>query len=103
MPVALFVVRATISSEKEAEWNRWYDEEHVPQLLEYHGAVSARRYRSLSSDESFQYMAVYEFRDEDTLRRFLSSDHLKALVADYDAKFGASSERKRESWIQIFP
>ena len=103
MAIGLFVVRATITKEREAAFNKWYNEEHVPQVLQYNGAVSARRYRRLTGDEKWEYMAVYEFASEEVLRRFLDSDALTALRAEYDQHFGAVSERVGQSWVQVFP
>ena len=103
MATALFVVKATIDPDREEEFNRWYDDEHVPDLLRYPGAVSARRYRSLVGEERFQYIAVYEFRDQATLEAFLASDHLKALARDYDARFGGASQRQRFGYLQVYP
>ena len=103
MAITIFVVRATITKDKEAAFNRWYNEEHVPQLLQYNGAVSARRYRKILGDDKFQYMAVYEFASEDVFRRFRDSDHLKELVKDYDANFGTTSEHERSAYVQIWP
>ena len=103
MPTVLFVVKATISKDREATFNKWYSEEHCPQLLRYAGAVSARRYRKIVGDDRYQYMAVYEFQDEPTFRRFLESTHLKELKAEYDAKFGDASERERSAYVQVWP
>ena len=61
MAVTLFVVRATITKDKEAAFNKWYNEEHVPQVLQFNGAASARRYKKILGEDKFQYMAVYEF------------------------------------------
>ena len=69
MAITIFVVRATITKDKEAAFNTWYNEEHAPQLLQYNGAASARRYRKILGDDKFQYMAVYEFASEDVFRR----------------------------------
>jgi hypothetical protein len=102
MPTVLFVVKATISKDQEAAFNRWYNEEHCPQLLQYNGAVSARRYRALMGEDTYQYMAVYELKDEATLRRLLDSDHMKTLRAEYDAHF-PDSERHRAAYVQVFP
>ena len=74
MAVTIFVVRATITKDKEAAFNKWYNEEHAPQLLRYNGAVSARRYRKILGDDKFQYMAVYEFASEDVFRQVLLQD-----------------------------
>jgi antibiotic biosynthesis monooxygenase (ABM) superfamily enzyme len=103
MAIALFVVRATITKDKEAAFNKWYNDEHVPQVLQYNGAVSARRYRKILGDDKFQYMALYEFANEAAFARFRESDHLKMLVKDYDATFGAASERERSAYVQIWP
>jgi antibiotic biosynthesis monooxygenase (ABM) superfamily enzyme len=103
MATALFVVKATISADREAEFNRWYNEEHCPQVLRYPGAVSARRYKAILGEERFQYMAVYEFQDERTLQEFLASPHFKELRAEYDRHFGGASERARFGYTQVWP
>ena len=103
MAITLFVVRATISKEQEAAFNRWYNEEHAPQLLQYNGAVSARRYKKILGDDKFQYMALYEFASEAAFNRFQDSDHLKTLIKDYNARFGTSSERERSAYVQVWP
>lgn len=102
MATVLFMVKATISKEREAAFNTWYNEEHCPQLLQYRGAVSARRYRKILGDDKYQYLAMYEFQDEPTFRRFLESPHLKQLKAEYDASFG-ESERERAAYVQVWP
>jgi hypothetical protein len=103
MPTILFVVKATITKDREEAFNRWYNDEHVPQLLQFPGAVSARRYRALMGEDRYQYMAVYELRDEATLRRLMDSEHMKALRAEYDAHFGDVSDRARFAYEQVFP
>jgi heme-degrading monooxygenase HmoA len=103
MAVTIFVVRATITKDKEAAFNRWYNEEHAPQLLRYNGAVSARRYRKILGEDKFQYMAVYEFASEDVFRRFQDSEHFKELVKEYNANFGEASERERSAYVQVWP
>jgi antibiotic biosynthesis monooxygenase (ABM) superfamily enzyme len=103
MAVTIFVVRATIAKDKEAAFNTWYNNEHAPQVLQYNGAVSARRYRKILGEDKFQYMAVYEFASEDAFRRFQDSDHLKTLIKDYNASFGTTSERERSAYVQIWP
>jgi antibiotic biosynthesis monooxygenase (ABM) superfamily enzyme len=103
MAVTIFVVRATITKEKEAAFNTWYNEEHAPQVLQYNGAVSARRYKKIVGEDKFQFMAVYEFASEAVFKRFMESDHLKTLVKEYNANFGETSERERSAYVQIWP
>ena len=103
MAITIFVVRATITKDREAAFNTWYNEEHAPQLLQYNGAVSARRYKQVLGDDKYEYLAVYEFASEDVFRRFMHSDHLKTLVREYDAHFGEVSQRVRSAYVQIWP
>ena len=101
MPSVLFMVKATISESDEEAFNRWYDEEHVPQFLSYPGAVSARRYRAIMGEDKFRYLAVYEVRDEETFRRLMDSEHMANLRSEFDAHF--QSERHREAYVQVWP
>jgi hypothetical protein len=103
MAITIFVVRATITQDKEAAFNSWYNGEHAPQVLQFNGAVSARRYKKILGEDKFQYLAVYEFASEEVFKRFLESDHLKTLVKDYNASFGEASERERSAYVQIWP
>jgi hypothetical protein len=103
MAVTLFMVRATITKDKEAAFNKWYNDEHVPQVLQFNGAVSGRRYKRIMGDDKYEYMAVYEFASEEVFKRFQQSDHLKALRAEYDKYFGEVSERVGTGWVQVFP
>jgi hypothetical protein len=103
MATVLFVVKATIDKDQEDQFNRWYNEEHCPQVLRFNGAVSARRYKALVGEDTYQYMAVYEFKDEATWQRFTESEHLKELVAEYDKHFGTVSERQRFAYTQVWP
>jgi hypothetical protein len=103
MATVLFVVKATITKEREAAFNRWYNEEHVPQFLRFPGAVSARRSQAIMGEDRYRYIAVYEVQDEPTFQRLMESDHFKALRADYDAKFGDVSERARFAYVQVWP
>jgi antibiotic biosynthesis monooxygenase (ABM) superfamily enzyme len=103
MPVALFTVKATITADREREFNEWYNREHVADVLKYPGAVSARRFRAIMPEDRFQYMAVYEFQDEATLKAFLDSDHLAWLKKELEDRFGAVCERQRAAYVQIWP
>ena len=103
MATILFVVKATIRKDREEAFNRWYNEEHVPQVLQWKGVVSARRYRAILGEDHYQYMAVYELVNEANFRALMESDHMKALRAEYDAHFGDTSERARFAYEQVFP
>jgi len=103
MATVLFVVKAKITKNQEEVFNRWYNEEHTPLFLQVRGAVSARRYKAILGEDKYQYMAVYELRDEATFWRLMESDQFKALKENYDSNFGAVSERARFAYTQIWP
>ena len=103
MATVLFVVKATITKDREAAFNRWYNEEHCPQFMRYPGAVSARRYKAIMGEDSYQYMAVYEVQDEATFHALMASSHFKELKAEYDKHFGGVSERARFAYTQVWP
>ena len=103
MATVLFMVKASIPKDKEEAFNRWYNEEHVPQFLRFKGAVSARRYKAILGEDKYQYLAMYELKDEETFKRLMESEHFKGLRAEYDKHFGSVSERARLAYIQVWP
>jgi len=44
LPNCLLIVTAEVDAEVEAEWNRWYDEVHLPDALACPGVLTGRRY-----------------------------------------------------------
>jgi hypothetical protein len=68
----LYVESRPASPEQAAEYHRWYDETHIPEILALDGFVSGRRFGSLGDDGSF--VAVYEIdTDVDTARAALAA------------------------------
>jgi antibiotic biosynthesis monooxygenase (ABM) superfamily enzyme len=103
MPTALFTVKATITPDREKAFNEWYNREHIPDVFKFPGVVSARRYRATEPEDRFQYVTVYEFESEETLQRFLASDHFAFLRKEYDRNFGGVSDRQRATYVQVWP
>lgn len=44
LPNCLMIVTAEVDVSVEAEWNRWYDEVHLPDALACPGVLAGRRY-----------------------------------------------------------
>ena len=65
----IYVVQMNIPAEHEAEFNRVYDTEHVPQLSKVPGVLSVHRYRlETSNDPRMQrYMAIYELTSPEVI------------------------------------
>ncbi|HTT75501.1 MAG TPA: DUF4286 family protein [Candidatus Binataceae bacterium] len=62
----LLVVWTDIAPEYEAEFNDWYNKEHIPQLLSVPGFQTARRYQAVEGKPN--YLAVYQLADENVLK-----------------------------------
>ena len=57
----LFMVWCDIPADKEDDFNRWYNEEHLADLLAIPGVLSAARYVAVSG--SPKYLACYELEN----------------------------------------
>jgi hypothetical protein len=62
----LLMVWTDIDPQFEAEFNRWYDEEHIQELLAVPGFLSAGRYVALRGGP--KYLALYELASPEVLR-----------------------------------
>ena len=47
LPKCLLVVTAEVDPAVEADWNRWYDEVHLPDALACPGVLRGRRYATI--------------------------------------------------------
>jgi antibiotic biosynthesis monooxygenase (ABM) superfamily enzyme len=75
-----WLVWTRCAPELEAEFNRWYDEVHIPMLSRDGHVTSVRRLKLSNEVESPQppYLAVYEFEDVATFKSWQQS----AALAD---------------------
>src|SRR5690349_5753605 len=69
MPKAVWLVATTCTDPaREEEFNRWYENTHLPDLLTVPGIVAARRYKLSGppnpKEPDAQYLAVYEIDSE---------------------------------------
>jgi len=73
MPKGILCVESRpVSPDRAADYHRWYDETHIPEILQLDGFVSGRRFGSLGDDGSF--VAIYEIdTDVETARAALAA------------------------------
>jgi hypothetical protein len=60
---ALLVASMTPDPDAEAEFNEWYDNEHLPQLLTVPGVIGGRRFRATDTASERRYLSLYHLRD----------------------------------------
>ena len=63
---ALLVVYADVDIEHDAEFNAWYNEEHLPERLSAPGFLDGARYQAIKGGP--RYLAVYELESVETLQ-----------------------------------
>lgn len=87
---AILVVGTEISPEAEEEWNMWYNEKHVPELLEVEGMIRVTRYKIFDDKEGPyeegkypKYLAIYEFENRQAAEAFATSPEIYAGRADW--------------------
>ncbi len=100
----LLMVWTDIDPEFEAEFNRWYDEEHIARLLAVPGFLSAGRYAAVKGAP--KYLAMYELEDHNMLRSTFYLDTVKYQPSPQRAKTGTSRIGRnflRNAYRQIFP
>ena len=83
MAAAFFVVRATVADPaRRAAFDKWYQNEHLPDAVRCFGARKAWRFWSLGDPAI--HLAMYEFADEAALARAMQSEDLERLVGDFN-------------------
>ena len=91
---ALFMVRAEVNDPGDGAFDRWYEQEHLPQAAAAFQAI--RAWRGWSELNPEIHIAFYEFPDLTAAQIVLDSDTLKGLIADFDRAWGTKVSRTRE-------
>ena len=101
-PEQMLSVRATVEPGREAEFNRLYDSEHMPDAVKmFPGCTGGARYKVVLGDGSHDYMALYAFASAAKLTAALSGPEIKELIKIYDRDIGAFSTRVRTTYERV--
>ena len=65
---ALLVASMNMEAAYEAEFNDWYNTEHLPQLAAVPGVLSARRFGATDQGSERRFLALYHLRDASVSR-----------------------------------
>ncbi len=92
---AYFIVRAqVVDAAVKNDFDRWYQDEHLPDALK---AFKAKRaYRGWSHMDPSVHYAFYEFDDVASASAIQGSDGIKRLVAEFDRMWGDKVVRSRD-------
>ncbi len=94
----LLIIMASMGPDKEEAYNRWYNEDHLPKVLErIPGVLSGRRYKVMEGEEEYRFMAMYEFESYEALEAAMKTEQMKQLVREYDEAFGKGGRRRLQA------
>jgi hypothetical protein len=92
---AYFIVRAqVVDATVKKDFDRWYQDEHLPDALKAFKAKKA--WRGWSQMEPLVHYAFYEFEDLARANAIQGTDGLKRLVAEFDRVWGNKVTRSRD-------
>lgn len=100
----LLMAWTDVDPEFEADFNRWYDEEHMKRLAGVPGFLSGARYVALKGGP--KYLAMYELEDHNVLRTaaFLDTVRYQPSAARQKVSGGHIGRNYiLNSYRQIFP
>ena len=100
---ALLMVFVDIDAEHDADFNAWYNDEHVGDLLSFPGFLNAARYQALKGGP--RYLASYELESVDALK---SDEYLnfRKNPSQWTQRISISTKGRNYSRIvctQIYP
>lgn len=79
----IWLVGTESAPRREKEFNHWYDNTHLPHVLELPGVIGATRYERVGSERHYPtYLSVYEVEDESVIDRILRGEVTDALKKD---------------------
>ena len=100
----LLMLWTDVDPQYEAEFNRWYDEEHIKHLLEIPGFLAGGRYVALKGGP--KYLAMYELEDHNVLRTSAFLDAVRYKPSPWRAKASGGHVGRNyilNAYRQIFP
>ena len=94
LPNCLLIVTAEVDASVEADWNRWYDEVHLPDALSCPGVKSGRR-----------YVTAGEVSESDRGRSRRSATKLYTTVYELDSPAAVTTREfaAMRGWAQFVP
>ena len=94
LPNCLLIVTAEVDADVEADWNRWYDDVHLPDALACPGVLSGRRY--LSSGEIAE-------TDRGKTKRFAARLYTTVYELDSPAAVTTKEFTAMRGWARFAP
>lgn len=103
----ILVVMMEVDAADDAVFNKWYNEEHLPERMAIPGYISARRFMLDSQDDQangvLRYLCIWELEDGSPLQSRLYREQNAKPTPTKDAAGAVVKQRARGLYRQIFP
>jgi len=100
----LLMLWCDVDPEHEAEFNRWYDQEHIKHLLSVPGFLNAGRYVAVKGGPT--YLAMYELEEANVLRTGAFLDAVRYTPSPWRQKASGGHVGRNyilNAYRQIYP
>ena len=81
----ILIVQMDMAEDKEEEFNNWYTNKHIPEILQVKGFVSGKRYKAKKG--SPKYLAVYEFESADVIKSAMKDEEFGKAGKDFSDNY----------------
>lgn len=103
----VLVVMMEVDEADDAVFNKWYNEEHLPERMSIPGYVSARRFMLDPEDDQangvLRYLCIWELENDSPLQSQFYKDQNAKPTPTKEAANGVVKQRARGLYRQIFP
>jgi len=99
----VLVVTMEVDAEDEEEFNKWYNEQHLPERMAIPGYVSARRFKLEDGNNALKYLCIWEMEDGSPLQSEMYKDQNAHPTELYLRVNETIKARTRGLYHQIYP
>ena len=99
----VLVVTMEVDAEDEEEFNKWYNEQHLPERMAIPGYVSARRFKLEDGNNALKYLCIWEMEDGSPLQSEIYKDQNAHPTELYLRVNETIKARTRGLYHQIYP
>jgi hypothetical protein len=101
----VLVVTMEVDAADDAEFNEWYNEQHLPERMAIPGYVSARRFKleGDANSNALQYLCIWEMEDGSPLQSEMYKDQNARPTELFLRVNKTIKARTRGLYTQVYP
>ena len=99
----VLVVTMDVDEADESQFNKWYNEQHLPERMAIPGYVSARRFKLENGNNALKYLCIWEMVDGSPLQSEMYKDQNAHPTELYLRVNKTIKLRTRGLYHQVYP